>query len=215
MAILLCSVVIYSCNSQKRFVKNDNLCGFDDDILLKEKTLSLSKKQDSLLLHKKLIEVINNKSTESTLFKHPTYGTITNKLTNKQTNIEKSLVYEKGKLIGSFFSYVKGGENIGKETHYDTDGTITKVIDHRQADKYPICYKEAMAIVKRRMANRDTIFSLGKGKWVTKTKDTVRTWEVFVREIDKKKEEEKSWVYRVNAVTGEIINKKEVISNPR
>ncbi len=212
MAILLCSVAIYNCNSQKRFIKNDNLCELD--LTLIDKLEKNPKKYDSLIARDRIVTIANDKLYESSIWKLSN-GDYSLKQTNKQTNIGKwGRYYSNGKLKSIVFKHEYGYARLNKETHYDINGTITKVIDHRQADKYPICYKEAIAIVKRRMAKRDTIFSLGRDKWVTKTKDTLRTWEVFVREIDKKKEEEKSWVYRVNAVTGEIINKKEVISNP-
>src|SRR5690606_27825523 len=141
--------------------------------------------------------------------------TITNKQTNKQTNIDKMLIYEDGKLIGSYFQYSKGSLNIGKETHYDQNGNITKIIDHRQADKYPICYKEALLIVEQKINKRDSITSIRRDEKILKN-DTLYYWRVYVKEPDPANGFSlgKSWAYQINAKNGKLIKKLRVISNP-
>ena len=52
----------------------------------------------------------------------------------------------------SEFLYLNGLNRILKETHYDEQGNITKVIDYEKG--YAICWAEAIEIVKK-IAKRD------------------------------------------------------------
>ncbi|WP_271783475.1 PepSY domain-containing protein [Aquimarina algiphila] len=202
-----------SCSSQKEFINNDDFCDFSQNIDKVNKSLTISKEEEDLFLKGNII-LLDNDTINSVLYKHPTYKTITNKQTNKQTNIDKMLVYEDGRLIGSYFQYIKGFLNIGMEIEYDGEGNIIKTIDHRQADKYPICFKEAIAIAEKKKNKKDSILSISRDSILYNKKHYY--WSVYVKQPNPKNSnrEGKTWSYRIDATTGKLIKKVSAEANP-
>ncbi len=199
-------ILFLSCNAQKGFIENDDLCKFDDIVLNNEKTISTTNKEDSILLHQGSFDKIDNEINQVRLFRHPNYGTITKTILNKETNIIKSLVYENKNLIGSFFRYKVGDLDIGKEIEYDANGSMIKMIDHSDKKNYPICFKEAMAIVEKKIPKKDTIFGIEREKKIIEKKETLYYWQVYVDEINNKPSRT-IWIYKVDGATGKIFEK--------
>jgi len=139
-------------------------------------------------------------------------------------DIYKSIVYDKSKKLESVLFLLDKAEGtnlleIGQETHYDTLGNVVKVIDHRHANKYPICFKEALHIVEKKKAKRDTIVGISREIEIKKSdslSDTLYVWNVFVDEPNPKNRTRlgKSWYYCINAKTGRLIRKKRTFATP-
>ncbi|WP_234859209.1 hypothetical protein [Aquimarina aquimarini] len=209
-------ILIAACNSTQQFVINDTDCNLHIDLTENEKKINI-KQYDSILSQKGNIVKSNNKY-ETSITKYPEgykflYGY---KQTNKQTNIGKWIdYYPNGSIYKIQFVYEKGFQYLDKETHYDLQGNITKVIDHRQADKYPICYKEALKITEGLKRKRDSIFAITRDSLVTDVKKTY-VWKVFIDEPQDPEvtQHAKSWCYVINAQTGKLIKKIKVTANP-
>ncbi len=148
-SMLLLSTLL-SCNSaRKTYVTNNNLCQYDDPVF------NISK--DELQLNDSISKQLKNNREELVTFDNDYYnnkyykfedGEVTNKLTNKQLNIGKWILYAKNGAIKRVrIIYRKGKKPIFKETHYDNKGNITQTIDYEKG--YNICYAEAIAIVKK------------------------------------------------------------------
>ncbi|WP_148639234.1 PepSY domain-containing protein, partial [Aquimarina longa] len=206
--VLLFCTLTAACQSTEALIKNDDLCEFNYHLLEKEKKIN-PKAYDSIL-NKKSSFIKNDKLYEIRITKYPKgyeflYGY---KQTNKQTNIGKWIDYfPSGNIYSVQFVYEKGFQYIGKETHYDTLGNISKVIDHRQADKYPICYREALEIVERIKPKKDSILSIERGEVEFIDNDSLYTWSVYV---DKPNTHVDFYMYSIHAKTGEILKKKDL-----
>ncbi len=210
MSVLL---FMLGCTTRKQFLKHNRFCAFNDEITLQEKKLTLTTEEDSILFKQYGFIREDSKDIKIHLFKHPNNGTIAVDKIDKKTNIEKTLVYKNGHLIGSFFSYTIGDLYVGKEIEYDKTGEVSKIIDISQRDKYPICFKEAIRLVERKIGKKSFIFNIKREKNKTSLHDTLYHWDVFVREAIKNKKP-KTWLYRINAENGILIDKLKVVSNP-
>ncbi len=211
--ILCCFILVLGCTTRKQFIKHNRFCEFNDEITLQEKKLTLTTEEDSILSKQYNFIREDNKQIDIYLFRHPNNGTITVDITNKKINIRKILVYKKNKIAGSFFLYTIGDLIIGKEIEYNTEGEISKMTDHTQNDKYPICFKEAIRLVERKIGKTSFVFNIKREKNETSLHDTLYHWDVFVEEPIKNKEP-KTWLYRINAENGILIDKLKVVSNP-
>ncbi|MDO6674573.1 hypothetical protein Q4517_03305 [Tenacibaculum sp. 1_MG-2023] len=141
-------VLLVNCSSvPKEYLINDDVCHYNypifnitkEELLIDEKILNLLQKE------KRSIVTVDGDDYKNEYWYSK--DEITNKQTNKVTNINKYLYYNnKGKIIFSAFTY-NNIYNLGKETDYDEQGNITKVIDYEKG--YNICWAEAIAIVKK------------------------------------------------------------------
>ncbi len=200
------------CNTRKQFLKRDRFCEFNDEITTQEKKLTLTTEEESILFEQYNFIREDNERIKIRLYKRPR-GTIGLTKIDKNTSIKKTLIYENDNIIASFFSYTVGDLDIGKEIEYDKTGEVSKIIDISQKDKYPICFKEAIRLVERKIGKKSFIFNIKREKNETSLHDTLYHWDVFVREPIKNKKP-KTWLYRINAENGILIDKLKVVSNP-
>jgi hypothetical protein len=141
-------VLFANCSSvPKEYLVNDDICYYNnpifkiskEELIIDEKILNLLQKE------KKSIVTVDDNDYKNEYWYSK--DEITNKQTNKQTNINKYLYYNnKGKINFSAFTY-NNIYTLGKETNYDNQGNITKVMDYEKG--YNICWAEAIAIVKK------------------------------------------------------------------
>ncbi|MGG6230356.1 hypothetical protein [Tenacibaculum sp. SDUM215027] len=141
-------VLFANCSSvPKEYLINDDTCHYNnpifkiskEELIIDEKILNLLQKE------KRSIVIVDDDDYKNEYWYSK--DEITNKQTNKQTNINKYLYYNnKGKINFSAFTY-NNIYTLGKETNYDKQGNITKVIDYEKG--YNICWAEAIAIVKK------------------------------------------------------------------
>ncbi len=210
MSVLL---FMLGCTTRKQFVNQDRFCEFDDKITPQEKTLTLTTEEDSLLIHQSDFIREDSKYVKTFIYINSNNGTTVINKKDKKTNIRKTLAYKDNELIASSFLYTKGRLIIGKEIEYDADGEISKMTDHTQSDKYPICFKEAIRLVERKIGKKSFIFNIKREKNKTSLHDTLYHWDVFVRAPIKNKKP-KTWLYRINAENGILIDKLKVVSTP-
>ncbi|WP_103863518.1 hypothetical protein [Aquimarina sp. I32.4] len=216
--ITTCILCITACNSTKQFTTNDNFCKENDPIFIitkDEMRLDIEKYYNNETKSEGTIIIKDNATFNQEYFKWKD-GEVTNKQINKQTNIGKWIDYHPNGTIKSIsFIYLKGDVKINKRTYYDSIGNITKVIDYRQADKYPICYKEALKITEGLKRKRDSIFAITRDSLVTDAKKTY-VWKVFIDEPQDPEvtQHAKSWCYVISAQTGKLIKKIKVTANP-
>ncbi len=216
MSVLL---FVLGCTTRKQFIKNDIFCEFDQTILENEKFFLInelhSTKRDSLNKYGYL-DMENSEKYLVRIFDYRKQDSLITKIVlNKKTNIIKTLIYHKndGYLFVSDFTYEIGDIPIGKANFYNRFGEITKVEDDEIPDKYPICFKEAIRLVERKIGKKSFIFNIKREKNKTSLHDTLYHWDVFVREPIKNKKP-KTWLYRINAENGILIDKLKVVSNP-
>lgn len=120
---------------------------------------------------------------------------------NKEDSISKYLKYDTLRRIKSV-GYNYEDTYLGVSYLFDTLGNITKTIDERQADKYPICFREALEIVKRKTPKRYAIKTLERDSMMV---DNKKVYNWFVATGDPKKY---YWYYYyINAKTGRLIKK--------
>ncbi|WP_234859208.1 hypothetical protein [Aquimarina aquimarini] len=218
ITIITICICITACDSTKQFVTNDNLCQENDPIFIitkEEMTFDIDKYKKQLEKGEDIV-VEDNDNYNSTIYQWEHNNTIVNKQTNKQTNKQKHIgYYPNGKVWYTRFSHSKYNIYFRKEIVYDPQGNITKVIDYRQADKYPICYKEALKITEDLKRKRDSIFAITRDSLVTDVKKTY-VWKVFIDEPQDPEvtQHAKSWCYVINAQTGKVIKKVKVTANP-
>jgi Zn-dependent metalloprotease len=194
------------CTTRKQFLKHNRFCAFNDEITPQERTLTLTVKEDSLLLQQASFMQEDNEQVEIFLYKHPNDGSVTIDKTDKKTSIRKTLIYEEEKLVGSFFLYTVGDLVVGKNVEYNAEGEISKMTDHTQSDKYPICFKEAIRLVERKIGKKDSVFGIDRAKAIRKN-DTLYYWNIYVDEVNNKPSRT-IWIYDVDAATGRIIKKR-------
>ncbi|MGG6230359.1 hypothetical protein [Tenacibaculum sp. SDUM215027] len=130
-----------------------------------------------------------------------------NKQTNKQIKIEKWLRYNpEGYLSRVKFQYLNGNSNVYKETHYDNQGNITKIIDYEKG--YNICWAEAIAIVKK-IAKKEiekyeiTGFNLSHNN-LNEFPNAKPEWQVTL-DGNEEYELKDVKVYRIDGVTGKFL----------
>lgn len=205
-------VLLLGCNTQKQVVENDKFCDFDQTISENEKTFDLRTLSSSItdtLDKYHQVEIFNDNEYLIKLFKNQNIDTLISKtIFNKKTNIIKTLFYNKndGKLGISDFTYHYSDLPIGKAKYYNKSGEVIKIEDDNQSDKYPICFKQAMAIVENRIAKKDTIFAIEREKKSIKKEEPPYYWQVYVDEINNKPSRT-IWIYKVDGVTGKILKK--------
>ncbi len=209
MSVLL---FILGCSTRKQFIKNDTFCEFDQTILENEKFFLInelhSTKRDSLNKYGYL-DMENNEKYLVKIFDYRKQDSLITKIVlNKKTNIIKTLIYHKndGYLFVSDFTYEIGDIPIGKANFYNRFGEITKVEDDEIPDKYPICFKEAIHLVERKIGKKDSVFGIDRAKALRKN-DTLYYWNIYVDEVNNKPSRT-IWIYDVDAATGRIIKKR-------
>ncbi|WP_062058763.1 hypothetical protein [Aquimarina longa] len=205
--LLLCTLTV-ACQSNKSFIKDD-LCGFNDPIFTisdDEKTFDVEKYREQL---KKRELVLKDNDTFKTRFYMYKDGEITNKQTNKQTNIAKWILYKKkGTIKRVRFIYLNSLLEIGKETNYDTLGNISKVIDHEKG--YTICWAEAIEIVKdelkEQLAQYDSVNYVLQRPDLNRTPDAPAIWSVGIAPIPDDNNLETIY-HKIDGVTGKYLGK--------
>ncbi len=142
--LLICLCLI-SCSSYKSYQSSKKECYQNLSFLefnSKEKTLS-NKIYDSLLIDNR----IDSKNNTYNIKYYLANNYITYKKEKK--NIQRLIKYSiDRKILYIRYKYLNGNTYIGKETYFDKQGNITKVIDHEKG--YKICWAEAIAIMKKR-----------------------------------------------------------------
>lgn len=190
-----------SCNGHKSIVANTSLCEFDDTIAKEEMFFDKRK----YLKEKDTIK--DDEVYIRRYYTHPTHKTIVVVQTNKQTNIDKNIVYSKeGKIIGVWFNY--RDESIGREIDYNEQGNITKVVDHDKG--YKICWAQAIEIVKQKFENRvskyDSINYVLERVDLNEFPDERPIWSVGVAPEPDDKPGETTY-YKIDGVTGKYLGK--------
>ncbi|OEJ98605.1 hypothetical protein A8C32_05240 [Flavivirga aquatica] len=147
---LFITLLIFSCTSvPKDYLVNNNTCNFNDSIFKITKDEMFF---DVTRLKGRELIVVNNEFFKNRFYSYED-GEITNKKTNKKLDIGKWIdYYSDGRIKSVTFIYLNGKKEINKETYYDKQGNITKVIDYEKG--YNICWAEAIEIVKQ-LAKRD------------------------------------------------------------
>ncbi len=145
--ILITYLSLVSCNSYKQFENSDKICRYVDKFYsISNQEKKLSKEVFSQLEQKKQVTIIKKKLEEEYSFLNN--GDVFRLITNKSINIIKSIHYKNKYIYQIEFTYSNGNLPIGKETYFDEQGNITKVIDHEKG--YKICWAEMIAIMKKR-----------------------------------------------------------------
>ena len=119
----------------------------------------------------------------------------------KKDSIMKIMKYD---ILGRIESvcYAYDDTYLNTTQFFDTLGNVTKVIDERKADKYPICFREALEIVKKKTPKKYTIIGLERDSMTVNNK---KIYHWLVATGDPKKY---YWYYYyINAKTGKIIKK--------
>ena len=152
--ILLLSIFFTNCSSvPKGYLINNNTCHYNYPVF------KISKEE--LVLDQNIQKQLKNKEGDLILLDNENYkneylnlgdNDVTNVYINKKINISKWIRYKNNKIRWSLFKYENGNSKINKETHYNEQGKITKVIDYEKG--YKICWAEAIEIVKR-IAKKD------------------------------------------------------------
>ena len=116
------------------------------------------------------------------------------------TDIHQEMQYDTlGRIKSVVFTYDR--VNVGTSYLFDTLGNITKTIDERQADKYPICFREALEIVKRKIPKRHKINVIERDSMMMEEKK-VYYWSISTQNPKKSY----YYHYSINAKTGKVIN---------
>ena len=188
---------IYSCIPYKSYQKNDAICeigmGFHDY----EKIFDMRLKPQNFIPYKV--------DSGSFFMSCGIYSNATISLTKwtKDEEVSKLMEYDtlgRIKFVGWRYSRT----NLGTSYLFDTLGNITKTIDERQADKYPICFREALEIVKRKTPKHYTIRTLERTSRLIENKN--KQWYYWI--IATGEPEKLYWyVYYINAKTGRVFKK--------
>ncbi|MEN7548365.1 hypothetical protein AAG747_10630 [Rapidithrix thailandica] len=207
---VVCLFFLTGCITYKSYINNDMICQFDMTIAEGEKKFDVQKYKNLQELHQ-----IDSSNFILKIYKYPgNQGYVVDK-TDKQSKVSKIIRYSiNGSIKHVYFQPLKGGFEIGQETYYDSLGNITQVIDHRQADKYPICYKEALLIAEKLKSKKDSILSIDRGRKINSTGDTLYYWDVCIEEPKPDKDEPTlgdAWIYRIDAQTGKLLRKMQLI----
>ena len=156
-SILIALTIILFTNScvsvNKDYLIVDDICNYNDSIFhVSKEEFKIDVKKYFKKTSRQTNTILDNqfKNIRFIMWEE---GDILSKQTNKQTNISKWISYRKdGSIKRSSFNYRNGNSKLFKETHYDEQGSITKVIDYEKG--YTICWAEAIEIVKK-IAKRD------------------------------------------------------------
>ncbi len=158
--ILFLGIFFTNCSSvPKEYLVDNTTCHYNDPIfnITQGELILNSKVQKQLLNRKKDLIIVQNKNYINRFYKNKNGG-VTNKQTNKRLGIGKWIRYKKnGAILWSEFVYLNGAKRISKETQYNEQGKITKVIDYEKG--YNICWAEAIEIVKNSQKRHSKIRS--------------------------------------------------------
>ena len=205
--ILLLSVCFTSCSSvPKEYLTNNNTCYYNDpifkitkeELVLNPNILKQSKDENGDI-------VISDYKNYKNLFSVLSSGSIANYQTNKQLGIDKWILYRKNRTIKRVsFIYLNGTKEIRKETHYNEQGNITKVIDYEKG--YNICWAEAIEIVKKIAKNdiekyKITGFNLAFRVDLNKFPNEKPEWGITLEKNEDYKPKENK-VYWIDGITG-------------
>ena len=198
---------LFSCTSVPvEYLEQDNICNY------KESIFHVSK--DELKIDLNILKQRKNSDitiTDSKVYKNRystlSSGNIINYQTDKRTNIGKWLTYRSnGTIKTSEIYHLEKTVKIFKETHYDKEGNVTKVIDYEKG--YNICWAEAIEIVKK-IAKRDiekygiTEFYVNHTN-LNKQPDVKPIWFVSLKgDEDFKNKTVKH--YQIDGVTGKLL----------
>jgi len=210
--ILLLSIAFFiSCSSvPKKYLTDDDICHYNDPFfkITEEEIAFNNKKYDSILSIKGAIYI----EDENHLIE--IQKDLIGK-TDKETKLTKWIYYySKGNIKSVSFSMRNSSSSyIGKETYYDQQGNITKVIDYEKG--YKICWAEAIEIVKQ-IAKKDikkyniTGFNLSH----TNLNEYPKEKPVWAISLDGKEEYEikDTKVYWIDGVTGKYVKTTKIIT---
>ncbi len=214
--ILLLSICFTNCFSvPKEYLANDNTCHYNEpifkitkeELVLNPNILKQSKDENGDI-------VISDNENYKNLFSVLSSGSIANYQTSKQLGIDKWILYRKNRTIKRVsFVYINGTKPIFKETHYNEQGKITKVIDYEKG--YKICWAEAIEIVKR-IAKKDiekyqvTGFNLTHNN-LNEFPNAKPEWQV-VLDGNEKYNLKDIKVYRIDGVNGKFLRTTRIIT---
>ncbi len=216
--IFLISTFFISCSSiPKDYLTTNDICHTKDPIFkITKEEMTFDVGKYGKALEKKDLILVDNKKSKNRYYKYPD-GEITNKQTNKQLNIGKWIDYfSNGKIKSSTFIYLNGSKEIYKETYYNQQGKIEKIIDHDKG--YKICWAEAIAIVKK-IAKKDIKKYKIDAFYLLRTDlnefpNSNPEWDVSMKgneEYNEKKYSKKGGkIYVIDGLTGELLKIKAV-----
>ena len=214
--VLLLSIFFANCSSvPKGYLINNNTCHYNypifkitqEELTLDQNILNqLKNKEGSLLL-------VDNNDLKNRFYTLNSKQ-ITNKQTNKQLGVGKWIRYRKnGTIRWCFYLYLNGYSKVFKETHYNEQGKITKVIDYEKG--YKICWAEAIEIIKR-IAKKDiekyqvTGFNLTHNN-LNEFPNAKPEWQV-VLDGNEKYNLKDIKVYRIDGVNGKFLRTTRIIT---
>ncbi|WP_103867065.1 hypothetical protein [Aquimarina sp. I32.4] len=207
--LLLTYILInISCSAQKRFIKTNQTCLFDDPIfqIKKEEMVFDNEKYDSILsLKGVIIKDIDNFIYE---IQPNTLG-----ITDKKSKLTKWVNYHDSNKIESVSFFIRNSTstNIGKEYLFNEKGQIIETIDYEKG--YNICWAEAISILKK-IAKKDikkydiNTFYLSRVD-LNEFPNKKPKWRISMdgneeySDLDRK-------IYEIDGVTGEFIRAYEI-----
>ncbi len=216
--LILLSFVLIGCIPYKDYLANDDLCDFDDSIF----TLKEDERYFDVVKYKSAIDsslntrgryvLLDNDKFKTSIRVFPSYW-ISKKVLDKKNFVRKKIFYDSLGGIRSFYvRYKNNSDNIGVKIEFNEDSSIKKLKDNRKLENYPICYKEALAIVMRKKRKRDSITGLRKSTFNYRGKKYF-VWKVFMK-VPKRFGKGKSRYFNLDAQTGKILTKGIVVTVP-
>ncbi len=213
------SILFISCSSlPKEYLTTNNSCYYNDPIfkITKDEMVFDVKKYGKKLEEGDLV-LVDNPNFKNLYYQWAKDKDIMNIQSNKNLRIDKNIgFYPNGNIQYSNFEYVNGDTKIGKETDYNQQGNITKVIDYEKG--YQICWTEAIEIVKQ-IAKKDikkynvTSFNLLRNN-MNEFPDLKPEWEITLNgneEYEEKKYSKKGKkIYIIDGITGGLTNIKAI-----
>ena len=204
--IIIISLVLLACSSNKPLQSDESNCNFYDKISKDDKLINIEP-YNNLLEKKGYFTIIENDSSEVTI--------VTNRENwrkysiDKKSNIEKQIIYSKktSKAVNSFSFYKKGSFNIGNEYIYNDKGEVIKTIDHNKYDKYPICYKDIIKNTIKKAGSKFYFQGLERDSLIVDNK-TEYSWKVYFEDSISTSPKLRHKFFRINAKTGETIVEK-------
>ena len=206
------SICLTGCITYKQFITQDYICDYDFSIKENDKYFEIDKyNHDENIITYRQSDVLNNDTIYYRVFKLSDESYYTSEI-DKKNKIDKSIEYHhNGFLKNIQFSYAESSTLLNKETHFDQNGNITKIIDHDKG--YKICWAQAIEIVKHKRKNElakyDAVsFILGRVD-LEKFPDEKPVWSVGIDpEPDNTIGE--TIYHKVDGVTGKYLGKYKV-----
>ncbi|OEJ98606.1 hypothetical protein A8C32_05245 [Flavivirga aquatica] len=128
-------LLVFSCTSvPKDYLVNNNTCNYNDSVFkITENEFNFEYNEFDSIIEEKGALLIENDSLIIEIQKNSIGKT------NKKTQLTKWIFYHSNKKIESILFFLRNSSHteIGKETYYDKQGNIAKVIDHEKG--YKIC----------------------------------------------------------------------------